>query len=709
MGAQTSAHTLAVMTSLGEYASYGRPFRDGVRLAVEEANQSGGPPIALDIMDDGGTDDGARKVATRLAASDALAVVGPMLSTASLAAGPIFAEAGLVSIVSAVESDFVTRNSTTFHANFKNSEIGDWLADYAHYALGRTHAAVIYVDNGYGQTIAQGFKRGAEQRGIEATFYPFTTPAERDEAGRKAAATQGKAAIILGTLDADAAALVTEWRRRGVDVPILGGTGLADEAFAALFKNLPEERQNRGFFTNNVYAAAPVILDSANARTLDFAERLEARYGKGETSAMWIAVQGYDAGRLAVAALRAAAAQRSATTLRARREAVYAYLKSLDSPTRGVPGLLGPIWFTPDRGRPLPVRIGRFDQGLFQSAPIQLVPVANPAPEEIANGTLIEVEPGRYARRQQVVYTGIYLNELSRIDIAQSTFTADFYVWVRYAKGIGGPGADPTRFEFPDMVRGRFDRSQPASQRDLDDGTTYRLWRVGGDFKNDYDLRRYPADHQTLNIRFFNAGASSDRLVYVVDRSSLDPAIGAGDRSAARGAFRNLTQWERLRLAQGRENLVTESSVGDPGLAAAERIRELSGFALEIEVKRHIGTTLIKSLLPLGLMTLIMFATLFFPPALAAAKVTVAITAGLSGAVLLAAINGQLGNVGYVIAVEYGFFVFFGLCLTCIVTVLLAERNRLAGRSTHVVENTGRTIFAIGFLGTVAAALITFA
>jgi ABC-type branched-subunit amino acid transport system substrate-binding protein len=695
------------MISLGDYASYGKPFRDGVQLAVEEANRAGGTPIALDILDDGGTDDGARKIATRLAASDALAVVGPMLSTASLAAGPIFAEAGLVSIVSAVESDLVTRNATTFHANFKNSEIGDWLADYAHYALGRTHAAVIYVDNGYGRTIAEGFKRGAAQRGIEATFYPFTTPGERDEAGRKAAATPGKAAIILGTLDADAAALVTAWRRRGVDLPVLGGTGLADEAFAGLFKNLPEERQSRGFFTKNVYAAAPVILDSANARTLDFAERFEARFGQRET-AMWIAVQGYDAGRLAVAALRAAAAQRGATTVRAQREAVYAYLKSLDGPSHAVPGLLGPIWFTAERGRPLPVRIGRFEKGLFESAPIQLVPVDNPAPEEVANGTLIEVEPGRYARRQQVVYTGIYLNELSRIDIAQSTFTADFYVWVRFATGIGGPGSDPTRFEFPDMVRGRFDRSQPASQRDLDDGTTYRLWRVGGDFKNDYDLRRYPADHQTLNIRFFNAGASSDRLVYVVDRSSLDPAIGAGDRSAARGAFRNLTQWERLRLSQGRENLVTESSVGDPTLAGSERSRELSGFALEIEVKRHIGTTLIKTLLPLGLMTLIMFATLFFPPAMAVAKVTVAITAGLSGAVLLAAINGQLGNVGYVIAVEYGFFVFFALCLTCIVTVLLAERNRIAGRSTRAIENTGRAIFLVGFLGTVIAALVTF-
>jgi branched-chain amino acid transport system substrate-binding protein len=137
-------------------------------------------------------------------------------------------------------------------------------------------------------------------------------------------------------------------------------------------------------------------------------------------------------------------------------------------------------------------------------------------------------------------------------------------------------------------------------------------------------------------------------------------------------------------------------------------VRELSGFALSAEVRRHIGTTLVKTLLPLGLMTMIMFATLFFPPALASAKVTVAITAGLAGAVLLAAINAQLGNPGYVFAVEYGFYVFFALCLVCIVTVLVSEKRRLAEQSTVVVENIGRGLFLLGFFGTIAAASIAF-
>lgn len=63
-----------------------------------------------------------------------------------------------------------------------------------------------------------------------------------------------------------------------------------------------------------------------------------------------------------------------------------------------------------------------------------------------------------------------------------------------------------------------------------------------------------------------------------------------------------------------------------------------------------------------------------------------AVTGALSGAVLLTAINSQLGNIGYTIAVEYAFFVFFGLSLLCIVSVLGAERLRAAGRTRIAVQ-----------------------
>jgi branched-chain amino acid transport system substrate-binding protein len=715
--AQAPPLKLAILTSLTDAQGVpdedGRVMVDSVRLAVEEANaESSGPRIELDVYDDRTSDVTAREVASKIAASDALAVVGPMFSTSAVTAGPILARAGIALVAPVAESDPITNDTTTFRTIFKNSDLGDWLANYMRSVLGGKRAVVIFTDDVYGRTLTAGFRRGAGRVGLDTTYYGFNDAAERDKAVLQAAAAPDKPMIVLATQEDDAAAAIVTLRRLGVDMPILGGT-FSEDSLVQLFKDLPEERETRGFFTRNLYAAEPVLLDSANEATLDFVNRFKARFGAGHTVS-WIAVQSYDGARLAIAALREAARK---PDLQARRAAVPAFLQSLNGPARAVAGVLGPIWFLPDRGRSLPIRIGHFRDGLMESAPIQLVPDPSPDPREIVAGALVEIGPGEYAHRQKVVYAGIFLNEIGRIDLAQSTFTADFYVWMRFAADPKTTGDDPTQIEFPHMVRGTFASNRPADGHDLADGMAYRLWRINGDFKNDFYLQHYPADRQELNIQFFNARAASDRLVYVVDRSAVAAAPPTARSTAlpasafpstAAGAFRNLTQWQPLRVDTFLDNLVAQSALGDPGLVGLERVRELSGFKMEMEVQRNVGTTLVKTLLPVGLMTLIIFSTLYFPPGLAGPKVAVAITGALSGAVLLSSINAQLGNVGYVIAVEYGFYVFFALCLVSIVHVLVSEKYRIAGHSTVTVDRIARALFMLGFAATIAAAAIAF-
>jgi branched-chain amino acid transport system substrate-binding protein len=365
--------------------------------------------------------------------------------------------------------------------------MGEALASNLRYAIGATRAVLIFRENGYGRPLAEGFRRVAELSGITATYQGFKTPAEAVDLARIAAADPGQPAIVLGMVDGDAGTVLAALRRQGAPSLILGTSAIASDAFAEHYANEPEARLNPGFFTDGVYAVSPLIIDSANAETLAFAARWRARYGR---DLRWEAAQGYDAARLAIAAARAAMRQATAADLRTKRAAVISYLASLDSPAHAVASLTGPLWFTPERGRQQATRIGRFHGTLFESAPVQLVPVVNPTGPEIAAGSVLDLGYSRFARRQQVVYTGGYLNEVPRIDIAQSTFTADFYLWIRFARSAGA--ANPADLDFPDLLRGSFDPSKPAEQGDLDDGTTYRLWRVRGDFKNDFDLHHYP-------------------------------------------------------------------------------------------------------------------------------------------------------------------------------------------------------------------------
>jgi hypothetical protein len=224
---------------------------------------------------------------------------------------------------------------------------------------------------------------------------------------------------------------------------------------------------------------------------------------------------------------------------------------------------------------------------------------------------------------------------------------------------------------------------------------------------------------------FFNARAAADRIIYALDKRS--PVTGQDGGSGAAGgddprpasdaptfgtvasdtAFRNLSQWLPIDTSERRENLVTNSVLGDPRHTNATSYRELSGFLMTVALERRAIATASKTLLPLFLMTMIMFASLYFPHGLVKEKVTVAITAALSGAVLLTAINSQLGSIGYTITVEYAFYVFFGLSVLCIVSVLLAERFRTAARvkAAAATELLTKVMFALAVGATMGGAV----
>ncbi len=722
--AQPVTQTIALEMSLtGAGAFNGLPSVEGARLAVAEANRDAGEvPVQISVTDDKSSPAHAIAVAKEIAASGAVAEVGPIITVAAMATGPVFAKAGLAAIDPTATGDAVPLAGTTYQAIFNASAMGIALGNYLAYVLHGQCAAVLYQNDAHGQPIDGGFAKAAGRLHIAVNSYPFVDDAGRDgavaSAMQIAAASACYPAIVLGMQPGEAVTVIEALRRGGFMGPILSSNTIADDNFAKLFASTEEEQADPGFFTNNLYAAAPMIFDSADAATLAFAQRFHARFGHAPA---WAAMQSYDATMLAIAAVRDAARSGSNAPIALRRQAALAYLATLNSADNAYPGVAAPIWFTTGRGREQPLRIGSFQGGLFVSAPLQLVPVAQPDAAQIKSGELRHVGHG-YARIQQVVYAGMYLNEVQRLDIAANSFTADFYLWLRYAPAQNIGGQDPSQISFPDLVSGTFNPGAPVAARSLADGSVYKLWHVRGSFKNDFDLHRYPFDRQRLIIRLFNATADSSRIVYVLDRQSFPeisgmaapPTENAGDAEAAEpkaafapppskfvleaapDAFRDLTQWNPRSVQEVRSNLVTLSALGDPVLVGQERQRELSGFALSVDVERRMFTALSKSLLPLALITLIMFSSLYFAPLLVKEKVTVAVTGALSGVVLQTSLNTQLGAVGYSMVIDDIFYVYFALSLLCIVSVLVAERYRSAGDGKAAVrtEIASRVMFA---------------
>jgi len=708
----------AVLSLTGDGSYYGKPILDGVLLAVDAANHSADPAtlIGIQSFDDRSDPAYAHTLADQVCATQAIAVIGPALTVAALSAGPAYAKCGLVAIAATAHGDDVPKAATTFQPVFNGSSMGTALAVYLKRVLHGDRVIILFRRDGYGIPVAQGVESAAARLSVATAEYAFTNAAERDAAVQAAARDPGHPPIVLGMLNADAVPILLALRRAGVFSPVLAPSSLGGDDFVDQFSTEPEEQQKRGFFTDNVYAASPMLFDSANADVLEFAQRFRERYAREPS---WPAVQGYDSAQLAILAARRAGADPGATggRLAERRATAFKTLSALDS-NHALRGVTGPLWFTADRRRDQPVRLGLFRDGRFDSAPIQLVPVNNPAPEEITSGEVFEALPGKFVRRQRVVYTGVFVNEVPRVDLQKSTFIIDFYLWMRFVENAGPIGFEPSDIRFAGLSGGSFNRASPSEQRLMADGTTYRLWHVEGEVRNEFDLRRFPFDSQILRLSFYNSRADAERVVYVLDRGSLlsggrqtlgptaDDAsgVGASGSVVSSTAFRLLTQWTPVWASERRENLVTDSPLGYPQAPGTARGRELSGFVVDLDLQRRALATASKNLLPLIIMTIIMFASLYFPHGLVKEKVTVAITAALSGAVLLTSINTQLGNLGYTILAEYVFYVFFGLSLLCILSVLSAERLRVAGAPARALRIERWT--RAGFVLTVVAVLV---
>src|SRR4051794_31684563 len=228
----------------------------------------------------------------RLTQTGAVAVIGPSLSAVAPAVEPIYAAAGLAVIAPNIATDAATG---MFRLNLGQSRVGEALADYLHHALGGRRAVVIHSDDGYGQPLALGFRRGAERLGIPAAYYPVSNAGQAVAAAQRAASSVERPAIVLGMLETAAIPVLRVLKRADVPGPFLATASFAYGDYARLFAAEPEEQVKPGFFTDGLYAASPVMLDSGGAALLAFEERFRARHGREPS---WRVVLGYEAAQM---------------------------------------------------------------------------------------------------------------------------------------------------------------------------------------------------------------------------------------------------------------------------------------------------------------------------------------------------------------------------------------------------------------------------
>jgi branched-chain amino acid transport system substrate-binding protein len=673
----------------GPQADEGHAVVDAIQLYFDQVNQAGGVggrSLRAQPIDDELDPAVARQRAQQIVNSDALAVIGHLNSVTSLAAAPVYLNGHLPAITASATVDSLTDgNPYYFRAIFDNSGEGIALAAYAHSILGFDRATIVYSDEPYGQSLSNSFVTNFEQAGgadvnsLEYDVEPDRTVASVQRIVSTLAADPNPGIVVLAmTGDSMTRDVMVAIRRAGLQPKFLGADAVGGDTFPQRFASIPEEQRNPGTFLDGMYAASPLIFDSSNSVAQVFVEAYRATYNRDPG---WREAKYYDAAQILVTALRKASPQLGSENRSADRERVRAALASLNSPKSAVDSTTGPIYFDSNNSLSQPVRIGEYLHNRFVSAPVQLEVVTGndeaSVPDALATGEVVPLGY-RYAWKQRVVYTGIDVNQVTDISDSKGTFSADIYLWFRYA------GDDSVLdVEILNAAGTNFDPKAPLAADEVE-GLHHRLYRVRGDFKSPFNLRDYPFDRQNLTIQLQNLRLSRNQVIYVVDAGSRE---FEDVRNSGANPVGDLPSWTLKDLRQYEDTERTMSTRGYPEAAGLSALSEYSTRDVSVSVQRRAAVFLLKTLLPLGLLAAVVFATLFLSVHRSDEARTIEVTSLVAAAVLLVAINQSI-SAGYIVAVEYAFFVFFALCLFCMIVHLVRERlreTRHAQRAERVV------------------------
>ena len=254
----------------------------------------------------------------------------------------------------------------------------------------------------------------------------------------------------------------------------------------------------------------------------------------------------------------------------------------------------------------------------------------------------------------QVVTIGFYPVSVHQLDVANSTYYIDTYVWFRWKGEI-----DPTKtIEFVNMVEDwarQLSFLLPKPKRDAD-GYYYQIMRLEGRFNQPFSLSDYPLDRQRLSIKVEDQTYGINQLAFVIDTANS----GVGDLVRIPGW--NLTGWRAETYAHD-----YQTSFGDE---STPRIYSMAKFS--IEISRPENFFLWKLLLPLSMVIIAAIASLWIRPHLLDARVALPAAALLSAIFLQKSYSDSLPNLGYLVLMDWIYLIAYPLIILTLIRVILA-------------------------------------
>jgi len=286
-----------VASMTGDTATFGRSADQGMRMAIEEINASGGAlgkPIELITEDDRSVTEEARTAAQKLLQRDqVVALLGEVASSRSLAAAPEAQRAKRPMISPGSTNPKVTEvGDYIFRACFIDPFQGFVMAQFAVDELKAKRVAILFdFKQDYSVGLAEFFRETAQKLGAEIVADERYTSGDIEFRAQLTTIRAAKPdAIFVPGYYTELGLIAKQARELGIDVPLLGGDGWDSEKTIEIGGEAVE-----GYYFSTHYAA-----DSDSPRVQAFVKDFQAKYGATPDA---MAALGYDAARILADAL----------------------------------------------------------------------------------------------------------------------------------------------------------------------------------------------------------------------------------------------------------------------------------------------------------------------------------------------------------------------------------------------------------------------
>jgi len=239
----------------GDLASYGLPTVNAAKLVIDKVNANGGingKKIEMLVEDDVCKPEISTNTATKLVSDGVDVVLGHICSGATIAAMPIYKDAGVLVMSPSATSDELTLSGNYpnfFRTIAPNAAQSPAMIDFAVDKLGLKKIAIIHDKGDYGKPLAEGAEKYVKDTGKgEVVLFEGITPGAMDYSAIVQKIKQsGADVVVFGGYHPEASKIVSIMKKKRVSAAFVSDDGVKDDTFIKV----------AGEAAEGVYAAGP--------------------------------------------------------------------------------------------------------------------------------------------------------------------------------------------------------------------------------------------------------------------------------------------------------------------------------------------------------------------------------------------------------------------------------------------------------------------